>query len=378
MRILLVAVLILTGLGFAFGEQPTGKFDGYSNQERVYLQRVNGQPGALAYTPEYPGGFKAWQAAARTKLKHLIGFDRIAAQAAGHLPTVQLEQEALVDGHWRQLGRIETEPGVTVPFWILRPMRDGNQKLPVVICAHGHDADGWNTYAGVYRDKPHQTATEKKQGNPGVQAVRRGCIAIVPATRGLAKSNSISDLNGRHGNRACRSQLMHCLLAGRTAIGERVWDTTCLLDWIASDLVGADATRIGMLGNSGGGVLTVYVAALDERIAVAHPSCSLTSYASESGYIFHCDCCMIPGVQAELADMPDIAALAIPRELVVVHGQRDSLHSAKAVNESMKRLAFIYSQCNLDGRFLFRWQPEGHRFYPSVFWPVMKRVLLLD
>ena len=171
---------------------------------------------------------------------------------------------------------------------------------------------------------------------------------------------------------------MHCLLAGRTAIGERVWDTTCLLDWIASDLVGADAKRIGMLGNSGGGVLTVYVAALDERIAVAHPSCSLTSFAGESGYIFHCDCCMVPGIQTELADMPDIAALTIPRQLVVVHGQKDSLHSAKAVNESMKRLAFIYSQCNLDDRFLFRWQPEGHRFYPSVFWPVMKRALRLD
>ena len=97
---------------------------------------------------------------------------------------------------------------------------------------------------------------------------------------------------------------MHCLLAGRTAIGERVWDITCLIDWVVSDLVGADAERIGMLGNSGGGVLTVYVAALDERIAVAHPSCSLTSFASESGYIFHCDCCMVPGIKTELADMP--------------------------------------------------------------------------
>ena len=378
MRMLFVAVLMLSSFGFAFGQPSAGKFDGYSEQERAYFRRVNGQPGVLTFTPEYPGGFSTWQATARAKLKQLIGIGRIAAQAAGHLPTVQLEQEKLVDGHWRQLGRIETEPGVTIPFWILRPIGAGNQPLPVVICAHGHDADGWNTYAGVYRDKQHQAATEKKHGNPGVQAVRQGCIAIVPATRGLAKSNSISDLNGRHGNRACRAQLMHCLLAGRTAIGERVWDTTCLLDWIASDLVGADAKRIGMLGNSGGGVLTVYVAALDKRIAVAHPSCSLTSYTSESGYIFHCDCCMIPRVQAELADMPDIAALTIPRQLVVVHGQRDSLHSATAVNESMKRLAFIYSQRNLDDRFLFRWQPEGHRFYPSVFWPVMKRALLLN
>ena len=168
---------------------------------------------------------------------------------------------------------------------------------------------------------------------------------------------------------------MHCLLAGRTAIGERVWDTTCLLDWIVSDLPGVDVERIGMLGNSGGGVLTVYVAALDDRIAVAHPSCSLTSFASDAGYIFHCDCCMVPGIKTELADMPDIAALAIPRQIVVVHGVKDTLHSEPVVNQAMKRLGNIYSQCKVSDRFKFQWQPEGHRFYPDVFWPVLRSVL---
>ena len=374
MRNLLVVLLTISNMHFVGGDPPTHRFDAYSDQERGYLQRVHGQPGDLSYTPDFPGGFQGWQRAARAKLKQLIGIDRIAAQVSGHRPAVHLEQESRVDGHLRQLGRIETEPGIHLPFWILRPIGSENKKLPVVICAHGHDEDGWNTYAGVFKDKQHQTTTENKQGNPGVQAVRRGYIAIVPATRGLAKSNSISDLNGRHGKRACRAQLMHCLLAGRTAIGERVWDTTCLLDWIASDLAGADATRIGMLGNSGGGVLTVYVAALDERIAVAHPSCSLTSYTDQSGYIFHCDCCMIPRIQADLADMPDVAALTIPRTLVVVHGAKDGLHSQKVVNQAMQRLADIYLQCNVSDKFIFRWQPEGHRLYPAVFWPVMEDV----
>ena len=121
-------------------------------------------------------------------------------------------------------------------------------------------------------------------------------------------------------------------------------------------------------------MLTVYVAALDERIAVAHPSCSLTSYTDQSGYIFHCDCCMIPRIQTDLADMPDVAALTIPRTLVVVHGAKDGLHSQKVVNQAMQRLADIYLQCNVSDKFIFRWQPEGHRLYPAVFWPVMEDV----
>ncbi|MAI31315.1 MAG: hypothetical protein CBE00_02675 [Planctomycetaceae bacterium TMED240] len=378
MRNLLAVVCMLSFAPFVVGDPPSQAFDSFSSPERAYFKRVHGQLGALAYTPKYPGGFEAWQGAARAKLKELIGIDRIAAQVSGHQPVVHLEQEKLVAGYRQQLARIATEPGVSIPFWILRPLGSEHKKLPVVICAHGHDADGWNTYAGVYEDKQHQASTEKKQGDPGVQAVRQGYIAIVPATRGLAASTSISDPNGRHGNRTCRAQLMHCLLAGRTAIGERVWDTTCLLDWIVSDLSGADADRVGMLGNSGGGVLTVYVAALDERIAVAHPSCSLTSFASEAGYIFHCDCCMVPGIKTELADMPDIAALAIPRKLVVVHGLKDGLHSTATVNQAMARLKYIFSQHSIPDNFVFRWQPDGHRFYPSVFWPVLKTVLRPD
>ncbi len=112
--------------------------------------------------------------------------------------------------------------------------------------------------------------------------------------------------------------------------------------------------------------------------ANAASSCSLTSFASEAGYIFHCDCCMVPGIKTELADMPDIAALAIPRKLVVVHGLKDGLHSTATVNQAMARLKYIFSQHSIPDNFVFRWQPDGHRFYPSVFWPVLKTVLRPD
>ena len=78
----------------------------------------------------------------------------------------------------------------------------------------------------------------------GVQAVKRGFVTIVPATRGLASVVSIPDPKGRHGNRNCRAQLIHCLLAGRTAIGERLWDTQRLLDWALKELSGIDGKKM--------------------------------------------------------------------------------------------------------------------------------------
>ena len=376
MRSLMSLLLTISIAGVLMADPPEPSRFEYSGAAKTFLPRLHGHPGALAYRQDYPGGFVAWQESARSKLKELLGLHRIALQVGQHQPTVQMDQGTTVDGYVRHRAQIETEPGVQVPFWVLRPRGSEDKQLPVVICAHGHDADGWNTYAGVYRDAEHQKSTMAKQGDPGVQAVKQGYIAVVPATRGLAKAISIPDPKGRHGNRVCRAQLMHCLLAGRTAIGERVWDTTCLLDWIVTDLPGVDAKRIGMLGNSGGGVVTVYVAALDQRVAVAHPSCSLTSYTSSTGFIFHCDCCLVPGIQVELADMSDVAALVIPRRLLAIHGKKDGLHSSEDVERAMERIGSIYSATKVSEKFSFHWGADGHKFYPSMLWPFLNESLL--
>ena len=89
-----------------------------------------------------------------------------------------------------------------------------------------------------------------------VDAVQRGYIAIAPATRGLATVASLPDLKGRHGKRPCRAQLIHALLAGRTAVGERVWGHPAAAG-LGDEARGGRYSAVVMLGNSGGGVLTL-------------------------------------------------------------------------------------------------------------------------
>jgi fermentation-respiration switch protein FrsA (DUF1100 family) len=346
-----------------------------------YLKRLhakdllNSGVGELAFREDYPGGFAAWQRDARKKLVDLLGLPRIEQAAGDHKPVVQLGERVQEDGYHRQRGSIQTEPGVTIPFWLLTPDEETSSPRPLAICAHGHDSDGWNTYAGVYRDDNHRDTTLAKDGNPGVQAVKRGFVTVVPATRGLAAVVSIPDLKGRHGKRSCRAQLIHCLLAGRTAVGERVWDTQRVLDWALAQLPGVDPKKVVLLGNSGGGVLTVYVAALDERVTVAVPSCSFTSYTSSTGFVFHCDCCLVPRAQVELGDMADIGALTAPRALLAVHGRKDGLHSFPDVEAAMSRVHSIYSAAGAPKRFHHEWGVEGHKFYPEFMWPFIETAL---
>ena len=67
------------------------------------------------------------------------------------------------------------------------------------------------------------------------------------------------------------------ILMGRNVARYRIWDGMRGIDYLQSrpDI---DPNRIGCTGNSGGGTLTSYLMALDDRIVCAAPSCYLTSF----------------------------------------------------------------------------------------------------
>ncbi|MEP7269999.1 MAG: acetylxylan esterase [Acidobacteriota bacterium] len=70
---------------------------------------------------------------------------------------------------------------------------------------------------------------------------------------------------------------IQCLLAGDNLARYTIWDGMRALDYLLSRPE-VDASRIGVTGNSGGGTHTAYLAALDDRIHAAAPSCYLTSW----------------------------------------------------------------------------------------------------
>lgn len=65
------------------------------------------------------------------------------------------------------------------------------------------------------------------------------------------------------------------LLAGDTATRLQTWDAVRSLDYLASHPL-VDASRLGSTGQSGGGTLTMLLAAVDDRLAAAVVSCGNT------------------------------------------------------------------------------------------------------
>jgi dienelactone hydrolase len=103
------------------------------------------------------------------------------------------------------------------------------------------------------------------------------------------------------------------ILVGRNTASYRVWDGIRAIDYLASrpDI---DAERIGMTGCSGGGTLTSYVMALDDRVACAAPACYLTTFRELIDTIGPQDAEQnIYGQLAFGMDQPDYVLMRAPR-----------------------------------------------------------------
>ena len=67
------------------------------------------------------------------------------------------------------------------------------------------------------------------------------------------------------------------ILIGSNTAQQRIWDGMRALDYLASRPE-VDPSRLGCTGNSGGGTLTSYLMALDDRIFAAAPACYPTTF----------------------------------------------------------------------------------------------------
>ena len=195
----ILSVFLLSGI---LAAQDVGKpFVDYPETIGAYLKRI--QQGDQAHAFDPANDFAQWQVRARKALVELTGLRKMGEDLAGFQPKVRMGEPENVGGKFsRTLCSIETEPGITLPFYLLIPLSvKENPRLPLIICPHGHDTKGLHSYAGAFKDEKHRKQILARQGNIAEQAALRGYVAIAPATRGLAKEVLVPDPNGRHGNR---------------------------------------------------------------------------------------------------------------------------------------------------------------------------------
>ncbi len=154
-----------------------------------------------------------------------------------------------------------------------------------------------------------------------------------------------------------------CVLLGTNIAQYRIWDGMRAIDYLQSrsDIIG---DRIGCTGNSGGGTLTSYLMALDDRIVAAAPACYLTTFRKLIETRGPQDAEQnIFGQLAFGMDEPDYVMMRAPKPTLVLAGRRDVTFHIDGTWDLFRQSKSFYSRLGHPERVAINDADLPHGFY---------------
>ena len=291
------------------------------------------------FTGESVEDFQYWQRGTRVLLAGLLGLEKIESCP---LNAIHRESVTLPEGIRREHWTIETEPGVMMPFYLMIPP-DADRTTRIFLCPPGHGGAGKYSVAGASEYSAVKERIDFYNYDYGLQLARLGYVALCPDCRGFGE---------RRENRASTVSLPYalkgdCALLARmglplgiTVIGMFVHDLKRAVDYLA--MRGDWAyTEPNCLGFSGGGMQALFLAALDERIALTVISGYLYGYRDALLKLNeNCACNYVPHLWEHL-DMGDIASLIAPRPLLIQSCRDDRLNGERGIANVTEQVAIV-------------------------------------
>ena len=157
----------------------------------------------------------------------------------------------------------DSQPGFHVTATLYLPLTPGPH--PAVVHPTGHSENA--------------KARELYQQASIVQA-KNGVACLCYDPIGQGERRQFFEANGKPSFSTTGEHSMmdvSCSLLGTSVARYMIWDGMRAVDYLQAR-ADIDRARIGAMGISGGGTMSAYLSALDERIAVAAPGCYLTGF----------------------------------------------------------------------------------------------------
>jgi cephalosporin-C deacetylase-like acetyl esterase len=306
---------------------------------------------------------KAWEAIGDEKelLKTQSGLRQKLLEMIGGLPTAKTDLHAQITGKIQMDGFVvqklifQSLPGVYVTALVYVP-DDRSRKHPAVLVPAGHAADGKFHY---------QTLSQKLVG--------RGYVVISwdpvgqgersqfwDATAGKSRYNLICGEHAVMGNLA--------YLAGANLARWEIWDGIRAVDYLLTRPE-VDAERISITGTSGGGFQTALIAALDERIKVAAPSCYISAMPMRISNRIFADPDSDPeqdllGMISNGVDHPGLLLLMYPRPVLVAAAVLD-FFPIEGTRKTVREVRRLYERFGRGDRIALIEGYHAHQFSPE-------------
>ena len=253
----------------------------------------------------------------RRQLLEMLGLDPLPARTP---LKAQITGRLQRDGYRIEKVVFQSLPGLYVTGNFYVPDRPAGS-LPAILYLCGHS--------------PHPLGAKVEYQDRADWFVSHGYPCLVLDTLEFGEVAGIH--HGTH-----NLNMWNWLSLGYTPAGVEVWNAIRALDYLETRPE-VDKARIGLSGISGGGAMTWYTAAVDERIAAAAPVCSTFTFGSQAAHWIasgQCDCIYYHNTY--LVDFPVVGALIAPRPLLIISGQKDTIFPPDGYHEVFQRTKRVY------------------------------------
>ncbi len=241
----------------------------------------------------------------------------------------------------------ESRPGLPITANFYRPnspARRAGKKFPAVLSPIGHFLSAGKTAVDV----------------------QARCLQLARLGFGVLAYDALGQ-----GERMTPGNIHHdagyaLLPTGETIAGWMVWDSIRALDYLESR-ADVDSRRIGLTGNSGGGLNTLLTAALDERIQCA----VIVGFTFEFGNWLkfggaHCTCTHWPGAFQDFR-WSEVAGLIAPRAVMMLQGGNDGIFPISGARTSGQEVEALYAALGHRERARFVELPSLPHAYSRPF-----------
>jgi len=298
-----------------------------------------------------------WRERTRARLTELLG--PFPAPVPLELETIESVE---CPGYRRDTVVFDTEETMSVPAYLLVP--DGRVTPgPAVLAAHGH-GPGKALVCGL-------AETESPNGDYAVQLVRRGYVVLAPDLRCFGER---ADWNPPD-HYGCDTNLVHAVMAGVSPLTQNLWDLGRCLDVLETHPL-VDPRRIGMVGLSYGGTVTLFMAAWDQRVAACVVSGYFSSWAEAHKMPWNmCGSQVLPGMLGQLEHV-DLGALVAPRPMLIESGTGDDLFPVAVAAAGYQELRAVYASLGAGGdRIAHDVFEGGHQWHGKAAYPFLEQWL---
>lgn len=298
---------------------------------------------AKAHVPECAfkrGNFSQWK---RQTLPRVLATLGAFPERAPLNPELMAEWEH--DGLRKQRWLIDVQEHLSASLLINYPpkLRRGEQR-PAILCWHGHGPFGKEPVMGNDSSSEMRGSIQQHNYNYGHQMAKAGFVTFAIDWIGCGERNDARKPNFRSqgGQRDwCNLYYLHATMMGMTSISINVSHGMAAADFVCG-LPQVDGERLGVMGLSGGGTMTLWSALCDARLRAAEIICYSGLWAHfGASDINYCGMQVAPGL-FKLVDLPDAQGLVAPRPLLIDIGAYDTCFVVDEALACYKKVERIY------------------------------------